>query len=264
MLSYNNIDFMVNGTGILTDSVSIVLSNSLRPIYGLGCRNPVFSFDDLVKNEVKISYIPNFLSEPIFAIAQELLNLTGDYSAKEIGFAGIIGSYYLDSFSIKAQPNRPLENTATFLSFWPVTGEFTKSAGQSYQKNKDYIPYGWTTFVMSETGALTYDLDYNIKFDWRPIYSFGGQYPSQVVLMGGTETLTMTREQIKIPVFSGDFSSTLFNSTGAFIVKNLAVEWGGSESSFVVALNGAKITSSEISAQNEGEIRNQIKSIKNF
>lgn len=211
MVYFDNCDVIVNGSGLLADSASLNIDNSLIPIYVLGKKGIVNqSPNGPLRSTFQFSYIPEVSNEPNYNCTQIINQLLNDiyYSGVSLEIGGIIGTNcYLQSYSLKATPNNLIKVAASYISFTPTFGQIkNKTSGIIYDLTNT-LGHGWTTYVLSTGDFLsvpTYEFAYDFKANWEPIYTIGNPYPIQVKLLEGEEKITIVRDTSYNIDFSGN------------------------------------------------------------
>jgi tartrate-resistant acid phosphatase type 5 len=210
MVYFDNCDVIVNNSGIVAESATIDVANSLRPIYSVGKigmtrkvpNGPVIS-------NFRINYVPEIDNEPIYALASIVKAQSNvDHSGIRIELGGITGfNCYLTSYAVRAVPNEIVKASATFTTFTPLSGFIKqKKAGVNYNINNS-IMHGWTTYAISSSGYFnnpTYEFNYELDSEWEPIYRLGSRVPREVKWMGSTERFTLVRDRFYGPTYSGE------------------------------------------------------------
>ena len=102
MLYFDNIDVVVNGTGVLVEQATLSSQNYLKPAYVLDKRGELSQpVADSIRQELSLTYFVEVDNEPNLEIVQSLKNFRrDDFDTKpyllEIG--GVSGEYYLQDF----------------------------------------------------------------------------------------------------------------------------------------------------------------------
>lgn len=220
----------VNNINLMADSASIDYSNTVTPLYSLGRRGPFIQAPQgSVKSNFNINYYVSTVKEPNFTIANQIRtgHSTFNYISTQVAIAGITGQCYLESYSLKVQPNEPTRASVSYVAYSKLSGSLqNKSDGSpgssGYSGSSGFSGYigavattfdmnqlshGWTSFISSTTNykdVPTYSFEYNLNARWQPIYIIGNKYPIQVQLLGGQESLKLIRDVYKEVQFSGE------------------------------------------------------------
>lgn len=269
----------IHTTGVIAETVSMDSSNQLRPTYTIGRRQPLGQEPEgPQETNLQISYFFDINSDPVFRNTEFLKQLEDDKNPTKlkISVAGITGDYYLESFNIESAPNQTTKASASFISFWPLSGKL-QSSNEEITGDFDFS-HGWTTLVRSQDGYLqapTYSLSYNFEANWQPTYKIGQKLPLQVNLMSANETINLTKDDYTHISFSGEDPCDNLFSCGSdqieFIGVSIACDSGildnldkGINQHFPsIDLTGSKITESNLSIEVDDFARNQL-ILRNF
>ena len=214
MVFYDNIDVAINGSGILAESARISQVNYLDPAYVLEKRGEMSQpVKDSIRSKIDIGYFVEVDHEPSLGIVDSIKKFrTDDHDAKPftVEVANISGSFYLEDYSIRVQPNQTVKASASFVSYDPLTGDIgAKRVGDNainYNQTNS-LAHGWTTYITNSGVARevpTYEFEYQFRAQWNPIYAIGRPYPKQVQLLSAGEMLVFTRDKFKHVQFSGE------------------------------------------------------------
>lgn len=230
-LYFDQINIAVNGTGVICDSCSIDSQNVIQPLYVLGQRSIIGQNQaGGIKHSCQISYLVDLLAEPLQLTSSNLKTIHNSFSydALTIELAGITGSFYLESYNVKIDPNQEAKATASLISYLPLTGAFTNTGTTVYNTTSSSgLAHAWQTFVSNVSNYSTiptYSFDYSFKAKWSPIYVIGNPNPIQTQLLGGDETFTFVRDQFDNIQFSGETAQTFLNlsNTTTILLNNIS------------------------------------------
>lgn len=266
---FEDVDVIVNGQGLSADSASIATDNSLEAIYTLGNQSVNTFPAGSIKANLSISYFLNCESDPnLITIAQIKAGIPAT-SLVEIG--GYYATSYLQSFSLKAAPHDLVKCNASYICFVPLSGELLpKRGGIDYKLAYDKIGHGWTTYVTSTGSYLsvpTYDFDYSTQLSWSPVYFLNRKYPNRVNFLGGSERISLVRDEFFQVTFSGqNASTTVFNSNAENYIgfTGLASQWGESANHIGLSFANAKVNSTIFDAKAGATNSVRIGIISNF
>jgi hypothetical protein len=226
MIFYDNVDVVINGSGILAQSANISQVNYLDPAYILEKRGEMSQpVKDSIRSKLGVRYLVQVDYEPCLAIVDSIKKFrTDDHIAPSfvVEVANISGSFYLEDYSMSIQPNQTVDANATFVSYEPLTGDIGEkrdgenainytpevTPGVNQQPN---LAHGWTTFVTDSSTARSfpiYKFDYQFRAQWNPIYTMGHKFPRQVQLLNAGEMLVLERDNFKHITFSGEKAET--------------------------------------------------------
>src|ERR1041384_3186981 len=121
-LNFDNIDIAIGNSGVISTNASISTSNNIEGQYILGYSRPIGQVPNgPIKTTFNASYIPEISKDPIFASVNTIRNLINEsnYYGQKIEFAGLYNSnFYMDSYSLKVQPNNIVEASVSYSTYW--------------------------------------------------------------------------------------------------------------------------------------------------
>lgn len=238
----------VNTTGILAESASIEVSNSLAPAYSLGARGSCDqSPSGPLKTTLTLDYYLQTNKEPNYITASGLRSYVSE-SPVTVGIAGLGAVAYLERYSIRADPNSLIKASASYTCFTPLGGELrTKLISLNYTgSNPSGIAHSWATEPQSNSQILGFS--YELTAKWEPVYGIGNANPVNVLFHGGQETFTFARDTFTKPTFSGVDASTYLTDGTSFNVNSLNVFCGHQGNNINIDCSNAKVVSSSIGA----------------
>jgi hypothetical protein len=215
-----NCSVLINGTGIIADSVSLSQSNNILPLYGVGfngINNSSISGPKL--NKLSISYLPDSIESINFRIISG--NKTNYVtSGVNINFAGLTGLYYLESLAFDLQPNQTVSISTNYINFDNITGNFT---GAIYNPT-GYLYRNYNGFSCSipNSNRPVLSLAYNYQMDLEPVYKIGSKTPFGVVLNNGAETFDITLDNWTGLNFYGSGIQEIVNNTPILNMVNVS------------------------------------------
>ena len=220
MVFFDNCLVVIDGSGVLADSASLTMQNSAQALYALGYKVPTeVTIGDAVRGTLSVSYFVEADNEPVFALVNVLK--TGhnnfNWTPTQFAVAGVTGSGYLESYSIKTTPNQPTKASASFAIYHPLTG-----APSDSKISRDVyftgICHAWQTsliFPVLGQSFDVYDFDYSFRAVWEPIYAIGNKAPLQVQFSNAEENITILGEQFYHVNISGSaLSGAISYATG--------------------------------------------------
>lgn len=269
---FDQCDVVVDRKGILAQSANLESENSLSPVYGvgkIGIANQAPSAP--LKSSFSFDYYIETDNEPNYNITKFLKSFTsGQYFGCQIILGGITGSNcFLDSYSIKAQPNQIVTATAKFSTFLPVLGEISRKEGNVTYNVNNNLAHGWTTFLTNSGHSQdfpTYSFEYTLDVLWQPVYKIGSKYPSEVKLMSMHEQMGFEKDFYKDIRFSGEYVWERFMSTGDLDVDLFDISLVCSDvcSGLNFDLTDAKVKTERVSASIDDFVRSSIQINKYF
>jgi hypothetical protein len=279
MVFYDNIDVAINGSGILAESAAIAQVNYLDPAYVLEKRGEMSQpVKDSIRSKIDIGYFVEVDHEPSLGIVDSIKKFrTDDHNAKPftVEIANISGSFYLEDYQLRIQPNQIVKAAVSFVSYDPLSGDVsTKRVGSdaiNYNQTNSFA-HGWTTFVTNSGVARefpTYSFEYQFRASWNPIYSIGNPYPKQVQLLNAGEMLVLTRDDFKHVQFSGQQATEAFASEHGndYVVDavrlNLLCD-SNTGQCLQIGMSGGVIVNSRLQAQVGEMVRSKIGINRNY
>lgn len=209
MIYFDKVDVKVNNSGLLAESVTVESQNEIQPAYVLGKKGILNQVPEgPIETTFNISYYVKLDQEPVFAIVNELKNLTGSYTGVNIEVAGCTGfQSYLVNYNLRSLPNELVKATANFITYTNLSGSLRESPQASVTGISGNLAIGWTTHVVSGNSYLTspiYELEYSFDANWAPTYILGQSTPCSVEMLNGQETITVVRDVYKHIQFTGE------------------------------------------------------------
>jgi hypothetical protein len=266
MLEAKNCNVFINGTGLMVQSASINSSNSTLPVQSIGKRGfSKYIANGPITHSVSLDYILKTDNEPNYQIYNAIKNHVNSttFQECELVIGGISGSFYLDSYSVSSSPNNLTTARASYISFEETLSGYLDDS-KTPKETVDYVSSttgfsnGWVTYFYEE-GELAqnsvYDFSYSFQSSWEPSYIIGSKVPSQVDLMGYSESITVLRDIYTKPVFSGEDLYFSQDISGNFIgvdknsdlrVYGLWNLCNGSGDFLNFSLSGSSINSSSV------------------
>jgi len=270
ILNFDNIDSVVNNTGIATFNASLSTNNSISAAYILGYQLPINQLAyGSIKTIFKYDYIPEINSEPNFYNTNKIKSMINDsgYLGERTELAGIVSfNSFLDNYSLKIQPNNIIQASVSYATFVPVTGVLThKNNFTDYLKDGSFA-HSWTTYI-SNAGINKkdiYDFSYDFKANWFPVYVVGNKYPVEVKLLNAEESISFVIDEYKNILFTGEniYGNILNSGDGIVRFKNLSLvcqdncEVSGFDAGKLsLNLDGFKIKNIDIISQTDQYLR---------
>lgn len=267
IIYYDNVDLLVNNTGILANAASINSINTLEPAYVLGNKGIInISPNGPIKSTISISYFPEVDKEPSYGALTSLKTLTNEtgWTGIRIELANITGyNCYLTSYTLRASPNEITSASVTYDTFVPLSGDITaKRTGISYHTNDRWL-HGWTAYVTHTGDYLTdptYEFEYNFNAQWEPVYVLGQKFPIEVHLRQASERIAFVRDSYKHIQFSGEHVSGNYITGNSLNINMMDISWvcGTLNSGLLFNVSGAKISETLLSVVSEEFVRNRV------
>lgn len=267
MLNFDQIDIVVDGTGIICEGFSLDSSNNMEPAYSVGYKGVINQIPtNAIKNTIRVNYLPKLDAEPIFAQVTRIKTCTGsytEYSGINIIFGGVTGrNCFLETYGLQSSPNQLVKGNASFITYFPLSGVLRqKPSSVTITNLSGQIPHGWTTHIISGNSYLTspvYDFNYDFNADWEPTYILGNEEPIQIDLLQGSERMTFLRDVYHHIQFTGetpqnqDSNSLIEYVEGDDNIDILKYDFLSNTNStnqgIVISLSGYRITSSNLNA----------------
>lgn len=270
-LTFDNIDCAINETGILAYSASLDTSNSIDGAYVLGYQGIVKQLPfGPVKSTFQATYSPEIGNEPNFSNLNKIKSFISEsgYAGERFELAGIVSfNSYLDSYSIKIQPNNLVQSSISYSSFVDLQGQLRPKSNLINYLQDGSLSHAWTVYIFN-TGDYTkqpiYDFNYDAKINWQPVYIIGNKYPADVKLLNIVENITLTTDIYRQILFTGEspHNNLLIGSDGNIKFENLSLicsdncsSAGLNPSQLNIDLHGFKIKSNSIISQTREFVR---------
>ncbi len=219
MISFENCDVVVNGSGIMAETASLNTQSQVSAIQSLGYLRP-FGYTPVgpFQTNLQINYFFEPGNEPIYAYVNTIKSMLTGFINDEpriVSVAGLTGTYYIDNYSIQSQEHQPLKATVSLISFYPISGivqtsnqsvnynlSLSASLGHYYSsvlciKNVDPITPSKISFNTYETKNIR-EFNYSIKLNWNPIFSLGNPYPVTVRFNSAEETVSILHDDFSL------------------------------------------------------------------
>ena len=250
---YDQAQVIVNGSGIMANSVSISSKNSVEGIKSLGVYGAVNQVPKgPLETNISCDYILEIGNEPNYNELQYLKTIpdTNSYSPLKVEICGVTGYCYMDRYGVRVRQNSPTTVSVSYRAFEELEGvPSTEVTGVFDQSEARNVSHSWSTFILPEASddAIFSDFSYDAQLSWRPIYRLGSRYPSQVQLGGIKETMAITRNLYKPITFSGESSERYYAFTSGIQLNGLEAIYGNSTDNITFAITGVPVVNSEYS-----------------
>ena len=211
----------------MAQSASINSSNSTFPVQSIGNRGfSKYIANGPITHSVSLDYILKTDNEPNYQIYNAIKDHVNSstFQECELVIGGISGSFYLDSYSVSSSPNNLTTARASYISFEETLSGYLNDS-KIPKETVDYVASntgfsnGWSTYFYENNELVqnsVYDFSYSFQSSWEPSYVIGSKVPSQVDLMGYSESITVLRDVYTKPVFSGEELYFSQNISGDF------------------------------------------------
>jgi len=289
MIYFDEIDISVkpkgaaNATGVLASDCTLVMRNEVRPVYNVGRGGTVYQgAHGPAQAQISFSYLLETEAEPCFESAR-LIKRRKDQSPKtRISFAGTTGDYYLNSYSIRAQPNHAMRAQVSFTCYNLASGgnasSFVKKGDISptinYNTSKS-VAHSWSTYLV-ESGNHpqknpTFNLSYQFQANHNPIYVINKQVPIQCNFVNAKETIETSKAKLYNAHVSGiSGQKTNIADTGTYLGDLtvspvlLVCSDDKPDASLTIDLSGAYITETVVDARVDDFPKTKIKAERHF
>jgi len=258
--NFDNVDVAVNRSGILSTNSSINTNNSIEAAYVLGYSRPINQLPfGSIKTTFNSTYFPVINQEPNFAVVNKIKSMINDsgYLGERVEFAGLHHDYwFLDSYSLKVQPNNIVETTVNYSTFWQLCGGTLRpKSNQINYLDQGSCMHSWSTYILSSGDYMNkpiYDFSYSFQANWRPIYIIGKKFPVEVKLLGASETISFNTDEYRAVLFTGEnvYPNLLDSNNGNIQFRNISIicmdgcdSTGDSSASLNLNVSGFKIKS---------------------
>lgn len=213
MLYFNDCKVVVQDSGVLAETVSVDISNNLRPIYVLGKKGAVNqSLFGGLQGGFRFSYSVEVSNEPNFGLVSYIKDNSdhnASYSAIQLSAGGLSGSCYLTSYDLSLEANGNAQASVDWGTFQKISGDFVATPYSLNTSGSSGIAHSWTTkFYLNDIEVLTgkiYSFNYSFRSQWEPFYSLGNIAPTQVNFGNAEEKFSLGLETYKAANVSGEF-----------------------------------------------------------
>jgi len=194
-----NCPILIAGREIIANSSDVSLEASLTPQYKVGQKATYdFSPSEGINGQWRMSY---------FWTGQDILSSYTTSEAQISGyFAGMAISGYLTDYSVKIQPNAPIESNAT-ISFWnPIIGTPTGFSARQIS-NISILNASDVTFDFIDEKISGKILDYNFSYSrsYEPYYNVDSEFPYRIAPKEISVQTTLGIEKSLVePLYSGE------------------------------------------------------------
>lgn len=171
MIYFDEIDVLIDGSGIVAESANIDTENSLSPLYILGQKFAGNSIPNgPVKSNINLSYAwePNF--DPNLKIINNIKNTfqNFNFSPVNISVAGLTGLGFLESYSAKISQNDVGKISASYAIYTPLSGNFVgKQTGYFIDIIINSIPPTLNVFRINNGDSIRINPIPSGAFDWK-------------------------------------------------------------------------------------------------
>jgi hypothetical protein len=218
MIHFKDVKVGINGTGILADSASVSVNNDLIPVFAVGKKGLVnMTPNGGLGGSVSFNYLLEPGNEPVNGICKYIKdNTQSSYQSVIVEVGGITGSYFLDSYSVRTVANDAVSAAASFITYFPVSGELSASPTLTFNPRENSgIAHSYTTTFFNggekiTTGQFS-SFDYQFKANWNPVYTLGKKEPTHILLTSADERFEIEREFFKNITMSGDYLGSYVN-----------------------------------------------------
>lgn len=218
MIFFKDAKVVVNGSGLIADTASVNLANNISSILSLGKKNIVSrTTNGGIEGRVNVSYIIEPGNEPVNGLSKYIKNNElSQYDPCYLEIAGISGSFYLDTYTVRIGQNEPASANASFISFGQISGDLnTNTTAVFNPRNNSGIAHAYTTTFFAGQDQITtgsfYNLDYEFKANWKPQFTIGQLNPTQILLTSAEERFSIERDFYKGISITGEYLSNYSN-----------------------------------------------------
>lgn len=265
LLNFDNIDVMVNGSGIASTNSTISTTNTVEPAYIIGYKAPINQLPyGGIKTVFNSSYVPVISQEPNYAVLNNIKNLSNDsaYYGEKINIGGLTSeNFFMDSYSLKIQPNNIVDASVSYSTYWELCGSLRIRSNTVDYFNQGDVCHSWSTYILQTGDNInkpTYEFSYDCKINWIPIYTIGNKFPKEMRLLDISESVSFNIDEYRQPLFTGEnLYPNIFSTNNAnldfknisLLCENNCEDLGNVANKLSINLSGFKIKSSNIVAQ---------------
>jgi hypothetical protein len=280
---FDNTDVLINNSGVLASNASITSKNNIRPIQTIGrVGSSVNAPSGPIEHIIRMNYAVQLGHEPNYGIVTGLkvaTDTTG-YSPTILEVNGVTGFGFLNQYNLTIEPNNVTTASAEYVSYFNLSGDFRDQVYSGNYGDFDKVGHGWTTYLtqgQSYSESPVYSLSYSFRADWEPVYTLGRKEPSQVLYLGGEETLSIEKDDYTHIKFSGEKSEDFFSSTTVTGLDMISLDVVGTSeydvsanpntgvyTHLIINLSGMYLNNSSIKAQLNDFLRNSLEFSKAY
>lgn len=255
---YDNSQFIVNATGILAESVSLSLKNSIEDAKAIGNYGAIQTPKGPVLGNITCDYYLEVGNEPNYQTIQGLKeSIFNDYPPLQLEICGITGAAYINRYTIRVSPNNITRASVSYVSYDQWSGiNNTAVTGVFDQTRTSGLNHFWSTYLVpsESTDIIFSDFEYDCSIDWSPIFVLGGKTPFQMQLNGMREQMSITRNIFKTVTFDGEDASDYYDGITGIALSGLEAIYGTPTSGLVFNVSGVPVINSDMSLANRNYI----------
>lgn len=263
MVFFNDCNVVINGDGILAQDASISSNNTLTDAKFLGQKNASHKITSgPITNKVSISYVPNFEADPVLDFLELYREDTTLFNPFVVSVAGISGSFYLQSCSLKLASNNNLQSNLNFTSFNALSGDITALTPtiSTSIATKEHLNNSWTTIFQqdgAETSNNVFEFSYNSEFDFKPNYILGKMEPVSVSFFGSKEDISLNLDLYKNIDISGQLAENYLEDINVVDLKVLASSYSIFYDAFTksIPITGMSVVDTKVDARLDDIVR---------
>ncbi len=254
---YDVADVVVNGSGIMAQSVSVSSRNSVEGLKALG-RKGQFQYGARgpLETNISIDYYLEPGNEPNYArLTTWKTDTTNNHFLPiRLEIMGITGSGWIDKYTVKGVVNEPARASVSYVVYSEMVGVNTTGITGVYDQSQiEGIAHGWSTTLLPNTSRNTLysEFEYECALEWKPLFILGQKAPAQMQLVGATEEMSIIRNVYKNITFSGQPSHEYYDITG-IQMDGLAAYWGDSTTGINFNVSGVPVINSDFTLNTNG------------
>lgn len=220
MYKFDDISVFFNSTGIIAQTATISIANTINQYSTLGARNSMPIPAGPLRSECSITYIPRILSDSLInTIVSENTKIDSSTAPSEnispivLKIGNISGSFFFNSYRLSIDNNNIVSATVGFIGFGNLSGLGLADAQQSISGDSSNIGHAWSTSIVDSQGFVNdipvMNLAYSITRDITPIYKISSKEPIQILSQKFTREVSFEVEDL----YNVDFSGRVINDT---------------------------------------------------
>lgn len=208
MISFEQCDVTINGTGIVAESAILESNAPLAAAPILGHTYPyAYAKQGFIRTSAQINYVIESDREPNFGMVTFHKNYTGEAGINPIPIVvgGVTGQFYLNSWSLSSSEHEPIKASVSYIGFTPLSGSLAqKSNTVQYNVGSGsgfahvYIAQlsmrfqndgNQNALVTRYTSKNIFAFNYEFRTSLNPVHVIGSKYPSEVKHFGAQESV---------------------------------------------------------------------------
>ena len=263
---FDQVNISVSGISFMTKSASINSSTDLSASRSLN-GYPIVknTYNTMVISKFDMEYYLETNNNPNQYLIDSIKSMANPMSQSPVIIkgGGISGSFYLQSYSLDVAPNSLVTANASFISFYPLSGQLIAESATENLLLSSGLAHSWSA-TLSEDSDPFYSFSYFFDADIKPIYIIGKKEPKQVNIGSASETIKITRNDFVTLDVTGKISDQILTlKTGN--LQGLYAYYDLNHPYYIpIALSGFTLTSAQTDFVVDDFVKTSLNFIKNY